>query len=137
MELTKEKNEVKSLSLDERVAYIGDLMIKAGEELACEAGFSGAAWEGLKAYLVCKLFGIDDLGGYVLVNRKMLNSSNFSKFITYLESVFQSQEMIDEAKRLLNETGYPSYSDERLWTKIVHNTPLWEMIKKEEEGNED
>ena len=101
MELTKEKLEVKSLGLDQRVAYIGDLMIKMGDELACEAGFSGAAWECLKGYLVCKLFNIDELGGRILKYRDLLDPAKLDKIKSDYCRV--KKDLAKEAERILFE----------------------------------
>lgn len=117
MELTKEKNEVKSLGLDERVAYIGDLMIKMGEDLACEAGFSGAAWEGLKGYLTCRLFNIGDLGARIVKYEDLLNPHKLEK----IKSDFWELEkdLAKEAEKLLTETENPTDEELDLWTSYI------------------
>lgn len=117
MNLEFEKEKVKTLGLDERIAYIGDLMIKMGDDLACEAGFSGAAWEVLKGYLVCKLFYIDELGGRIIRNSDLLNPKKIDEIKYYFCQL--EKELAQEAEKLLIETKSPTDEQVELWMHYI------------------
>lgn len=117
MNLELEKKEVKALSLDERVAYISDLMIKLGEDLTCEAGFSGAAWEGLKGYLTCRLFNIGDLGGRIVKYEDLLNPHKLEKIKCDFWKL--EKELAKEAEKLLAETKNPTDEELDLWVSYI------------------
>lgn len=117
MELSKEKKEVYNLDYNEAINYVADKMIELSEELAADAGFSGAMYECVKANYVMKEFRIGSLGGKVLNYEDLLNPNKLHK-VKY-DFMQLEKELAKKAEELLVNTPNPTDDEVELWMSYI------------------